>query len=923
MRRFILALVVSAAWASLSVRGDTPPPDKTSGDAQRAIEEFKIQTRDLGLREDATGSVKSTIKGSKQTWHGRLFENFRNDLLDAVPHEIVQRGESKSLLRRNQFGFNVAGPVAVPWLLARRNDTFFSLSYEGVRERITRTSLQTVPTLAERTGDFSSTVDQAGQLLPIFDPASTQLNPNFDPSKPVSTTNLQYLRMPFAGNRIPTVRLDPVAQKALQFYPAPNTAVGPFFQNNYFINSPETNTANGIIAKVDHNFGSRQRVTAQVAVSNGLVGAARWFPTEANPGPADRVFSSRKGTLEHVFTVSSQTVNTVTFQPTSTHSQSGETDTFPLYQIQPYVNMGRPSPNYDNARDTYVLTDGLSTRRGKHSLHAVLQHIRYQINTYWPQYPTGSFRFTPGLTSLPGIVDTGHAFGSFLLGLPDLTEVSRVSGPSYFRQSYGSFSLSDQYEVRKDLSFTVSLTTSRDTPRTEKYNRQSTVSADVINPANGLPGALLPATASQPGFRPNFWRMAPSASLAWNVHGQSRTVVRAAFSRSYSFIPIYSGQWGTQGFNGYAAFVSPNPQLQPALILAQGIPAPTYPLPDLRPDAVNGTIADFMDQSDREPVYQSASLTLERELPGSMVMTVGAAYSGGRNLLVSNAAANPNAISPDALVYRDKLNDEQFNSSLRPFPQYKGFDVYSSYPLGRYQRDVGFLRIEKRASNGLSLSAYLELSKQLDDYSGPYGTQDFYNRQNEWSLTASNQPERLQLSYNYELPLGVNKPFLNYSDWRRHLVEGWSLSGTAALAAGIPIALHPLYNNTGGVISALHVNAVPGVDPNVSDPGPSEWFNPAAFDQPADFTLGDVSRTHPTLRNPGTQNYDLSVSKRVSLDAERAVEFNATGFNFLNHANWNDPDAGIGPASAPNVNAGKIIGSRGGRVIQLGLRFSF
>ena len=87
--------------------------------------------------------------------------------------------------------------------------------------------------------------------------------------------------------------------------------------------------------------------------------------------------------------------------------------------------------------------------------------------------------------------------------------------------------------------------------------------------------------------------------------------------------------------------------------------------------------------------------------------------------------------------------------------------------------------------------------------------------------------------------------------------------------------------------------------------------------------MGDASRTNPTLRNPGAQNYDLSVSKRVALGAERAVEFNAAGFNFLNHANWNEPDPVIGPASAPNVNAGKIIGSRGGRVIQMGLRFSF
>jgi hypothetical protein len=306
-----------------------------------------------------------------------------------------------------------------------------------------------------------------------------------------------------------------------------------------------------------------------------------------------------------------------------------------------------------------------------------------------------------------------------------------------------------------------------------------------------------------------------------------------------------------------------------------------------------------------------------------MVLSVGAAYSGGRNLLLGNGSANPNRISPDALRFRDLLNDEDFNRSLRPYPQFKGFDLYSSYPLGRYQRDSGFIRVEKRASKGLALSAYYEVSKQLDDYSGPYGTQDFFSRNNEWALTAYNQPQRLQLSYSYELPLGSNKLLMNFPDWRHYLVDGWSVSGTAAVAAGTPVALHPQFNNTGGVITALNVNVVPGVSPEVADQGPSQWFNPAAFDQPPDFTMGNASRTNPTLRNPGSQNYDVSVSKRVALGLDRAVEFNAAGFNFLNHANWNDPDPVIGPASAPNVNAGKIIGSRGGRVIQMGLRFSF
>jgi hypothetical protein len=101
------------------------------------------------------------------------------------------------------------------------------------------------------------------------------------------------------------------------------------------------------------------------------------------------------------------------------------------------------------------------------------------------------------------------------------------------------------------------------------------------------------------------------------------------------------------------------------------------------------------------------------------------------------------------------------------------------------------------------------------------------------------------------------------------------------------------------------------------------WFNPAAFDQPADFTVGTASRTHPTLRGPRSQNHDLSLTKRFTLPENRSMEFTAVGLNVFNHANWNNPDVVIGPRSSPNVNAAKIIGSWGGRVIQLGLRFGF
>jgi hypothetical protein len=116
---------------------------------------------------------------------------------------------------------------------------------------------------------------------------------------------------------------------------------------------------------------------------------------------------------------------------------------------------------------------------------------------------------------------------------------------------------------------------------------------------------------------------------------------------------------------------------------------------------------------------------------------------------------------------------------------------------------------------------------------------------------------------------------------------------------------------------------VPDVSPRVASPGPSEWYNPAAFDQPPDFTLGNGPRTEPDLLGPGFNSMDVSLGKRVRIGSDRAFEFTATAFNFLNHGNWHYPDPNIGPADAPNFDAGKIIGSHGGRVVQLALKFSF
>ncbi len=919
-----LAIFVFAGKVCASAGGTNAP--KPPSALSQAADEFKTLTQELGIRPESPPAAHEHHT-SRMRWHGRLFENFRNDVLDAIPHEVRQNGESVSPLRRNQFGFNVAGPLLVPHLITNPNNTFFLLSYEGVREHIYRANLLTVPTMQQRLGDFSQTVDPSGDILPIYDPEQTNPNPAYDPTQAVSTTNLQYLRAQFPDNIIPTTRLSNVAQQALPLYPAPNTDIGPFFQNNYFINSPQIDDADGIIAKLDHPFRERHRLTFNSTLSSGYLSPAKYFPNDASPTSPDQHFSTLRGELDYVYTAGSSTMNSASVAMSSdvVQSTSGTGAPFPNYSLSNYVSMGTAYPNSRNARITLSLSDGWSTNKGKHSIHLNGETDFYQVNSFNPEFPSGYFQFTPDITSLPGITDTGDPFASFLLGQTASAQQTFVISPSYFRDSYQSFSPRDRYALRKNLQLSAGLVISRRTPRVEKYNRQSTVDPSVIDPSIGLPGGLAFAGVDgiSRGMRPVNYDIDPSAGITWNPRGSSKTVVSVSYSRSHTQIPIYNGQWATQGFNAFETFISPNIQLSPAVTLDAGIPPPTTPLPDLSPSAADNTTAHFMDLTKAEPVYQSASLSVEHDIPFSIAISVGASHSVGRALLVGDGVVNPNAISPADMVYGDNLYTYSFRSTLQPYPQYPGFELYGEYPGGRYQRDSGYVRIEKRASFGLTFTAYYSFSKQLDDYSGPYGNQDFFNLNDDWSATSYNTPQYLTLSYVYDFPFGPNQALLNYTGITGALVRGWSLSGDAYWNDGTPLAPHPEFNNTGDVLPTLDVNVVPGVDPHISNPGPAEWFNPAAFIQPPDFTMGDASHTISGLLGPGYDSMDISLGKRLPIGGQRVFEFNALALDVLNHANWNYPDTMIGSTSEPNVDAGRIIGSHGGRVIQLGLKLSF
>lgn len=890
-----------------------------------ALEEFRARTAGL------TGAAKTAAARhpAKVAWHGRVYENFRNNVLDANPHQIVQRGGAPRQLRRNQYGFSLTGPVVLPKLYNGAGKTFFTLTYEGVKESVGQFSLNTIPTTLERAGQYGHVVDPNGAPLRIFDPLTTTANPVYNSTATISEANLQYLRQQFPGNVIPITRLDPVAQAALAYLPQPNTNAGPFFQNNYFAVTPERNTANGFILTLDHSFLKKHRVTLRLSNSSGLNGTAANFPTLANSNSPNVNSISRGVRLEHVYTASPTSINNIRISaemnPNANIAQlDSRGKPFPRYQFNgTYANMGQNNPISRDSGNNFTVYDSFSMRWKTHRINVELYAQSQQTNTFRPQSPEGRFDFTAGYTSLPGIINTGHPFASFLLGAASQAQQSIVISPSYYRWHSQNLHLSDTWQINKSLTLSYGAWISHYGQRREKYDRQSNISFSEINPENGRPGALVVANRNGYGraFAPDFKNTEANLSLAWSVLGNNNTVLRLNFNRFYNSAFTNSGHFGTQAFNGTQLYLSPNPQLSPALLLADGLRPSRFP--DLRPEAANGTVAQLVDISGTQPISLNYGVNLQKQIAKNLILSINANWNAGKNQYVGSNLVNPNAIPLDNLRFRDQLNTLTFANALRPYPQFQDFEVASSFAVARYRnRNLSF-QIEKRTSAGFAFTARYQFNARKDDQSSP--AQNVYDRKSAWSRSSFVNPHYVNVTFLYELPFGAGKRFLSSGFTGRHLLGGWAFSGNATFFSGQPLRLQPTFNNTGGVIpfGALYVNPVPGIDPHVENPTPQQWFNPAAFVNPPDFTAGQGPRIHPTLLGPGGYNNDMTLNRRISLNTDRSLEFTATLLNALNHANWNQPDTRIGTVATPNFNAGRIIGSNGGRIVQMGLRVNF
>src|SRR3984957_2363715 len=226
-----------------------------------AVEEFKVVTGayDAQYGRNGGGVVAIAMKSGTNKLHGTAYEFMKRSFLDANTFANNAIGGARNYDKLDEWGFTAGGPVWIPKVYNGKDRTFFFVAYEKYRDNtLARNQLSSVPSLAQRNGDFSQTFNNAGQLNPIYDPATGR------------SVNGTWTRDPFPGNIIPAGRIDPVGSKMANIYPLPNVTPPGLvnWQNNFFSPLYTQYFFPNVVARLDHNFGDKERVYGRFVYNN-------------------------------------------------------------------------------------------------------------------------------------------------------------------------------------------------------------------------------------------------------------------------------------------------------------------------------------------------------------------------------------------------------------------------------------------------------------------------------------------------------------------------------------------------------------------------------------------------------------------------------------------------------------------------------
>ena len=883
-----------------------------------AVEEIHVLSNNYSAEYggSAGGVIVETTKSGTNSFHGSLFEYFRNNVLDAPGFFApVQNGKKVSPeLRSNVYGGTIGGPI-------KRNKTFFFFAYQGRPRRVGAVDTVIAPTSLQRTGDFSQTLS-GGKLVPIYDPTST------------STVNGVTTRQVFAGNVIPASRIDPVGAKAIQFYPLPNVNVNTA-QGNYVSGL----NAKFYEAKVDHSFRDNDKLTGRYIYDNEDTSTTSIYP---DPAADPRTFLPAHEHMYHAawtHVFSPTKVNNLRWEFSNRYSHAethglGDNyagklgipnlppNAFPNFASAGYTALGataqerRQFPILQNE-----IVDDFSWVFGKHAIKFGFEadrSVNHEVNL-----PTvsGSFSFATQTTGLPGNATTGNSLASLLMGIPMSFAENQTSVLNRVMWYLGAF-VQDDWTVNQSLTLNIGMRWETDTPMSDSNNRFNGFDPHQINPVSGTPGVV--KFMGLNGFRTTAYNgdynnFGPRFGFAWKPRHSESTVIRGGFGIFYAH-PFDAGvpNQATLGFSTSIAINSPDNGLTFPFTLSQGPPAFTPPALNDSFGAVpvgkgTTTAVTYFDQGRRTGYSEQFNFSVQHQLPKSSVVEVSFIGNQGRKL--PNAAMSINQIPPQV------LGPGHSSQADRPFPQFTNVSIISP-ALATSSYYGGLVRFEKRFSKGLNVVTSYTRSKFLDNSfeagsaagtnNGPYS--NYYNRRADRGYSGNDIPNRFVFSTVYELPFGAGKKWLTAGPLGM-VVGGWSISDVTAVQSGPPVTVVTQTNTTNAFSTgALRPNALR--DPNLSNRTVQEWFDVTAFAQPATYQFGNEGVG--IIRAAGLVNFDLSVQRRFRIREKVNFQFRGEFFNAFNHTNFGLPNATFGAPAFGQVNSAGAA-----RQIELGMRIEF
>ena len=924
------------------------------------ISEFNVLRSSFSAQYGlAQGVVTYQTATGTNSLHGDGFEIIRNNFFDA-------RGAYNATVpidHENNYGFSVGGPVLIPHLYNGKNRTFFHFSGEWYRLNQTDTSFMSVPTAAEKAGDFSAT-------------GTTIYNPSYSHC----TANGNVPGTPFVGNIIPSSCFSPTSASLLQYFPNPVYNVGQGttqFANN--IQSQE-----GVLPTrqkpwgytIDHNISDTQSIHwtewrdpqssygtetgAHYAQSNPLTS------TTSNPdlGTVFLLNYSNSLTPHLVMTAGASWLGELNDQ--ISHSTFNSFPAAPGAPQLPAINFSGPlSPTTVgsnwiesiNRKLGWVIDNNYLWIHGNHTFNMGVEIRRTYQDDNECQQCAGSFNYSNNETANPAALGTtGNAFASFLLGYPDSADRIGSAEEKLRNRDFSPY-IQDQIKLSPKLTVNFGVRWDIMVPFTAVGDKIVFFDSQIPNPgAGGLLGAATKfgTCAGCAGYdRGNIeWQhFSPRTGFSYELN--NKTVLQGGFSMNFLDGGAY--EYGTNkvavnyGNLLVGSFSRPSTGTTTSAFGSWDtniLPAPA-PIP-FSPTIGNGTFINAFSKTDGEVPYDVVwSLGIQRELPGQMLIS--ANYTGNRaNHLPSNL--NPiNQLSPQYLSLGSTLGDlvgspqaiaagigQPFpgfsalygNSAtvlqaLRPYPQYAGslggiqnnFETDGSSLYNALQ-----IQVEKRYSNGLSFLVSYNYSKMMSDTNSGFNSfaNAALNKDNqaaEWTVDNNDQPQMINIAGTYELPFGPGKKWVNNHGFTGNVFGGWRISPLLTYASGTP-----LFSGTGGPVlvagDPLGNECAPCNRANVVSYTNMQFsysnvykglpvINAADFSDPGPWVLGNEPRVLSQLRNPFNYNENVAAAKEFFIGEHVRAKIEMEYFNLLNRVVFCGPDENF-----EDANFGKVINSQ-------------